>query len=143
MRLPFFGRGMTNDCVHSFGHSFVTQISFAYIIVRAAVVASPPFLSSSESEGMLSTHGDFPAFRLCTASSTSSLSTGRLSSSCVGVWLLWSRLVPGWISYLYRPLQYSVHRFRTAVHSVKMIPLLLSMTADLCCWVLVRALGEL
>ena len=36
---------------------------------------------------MLSTPGNFPALRLCTASSTSSLSTGRPSDSWVGVWL--------------------------------------------------------
>ena len=36
-------------------------------------VAMPPFLSSPE--GMLPTPGDFPAFRLCTSSSTSALST--------------------------------------------------------------------
>ena len=59
--------------------------------VMAVVVALPPFLSSSE--GMLSTRGDLPAFRLCTASSNSSLSKGRLSSCCMGVWLLWTRLV--------------------------------------------------
>ena len=38
------------------------------------------------------------------------------------------------------PLQYLVHQFRTAVLSVRMFPLLSSMTADLCRWVLVRAL---
>ena len=44
---------------------------------------------------MLSIPGDFPAFRLLTASSTSSLSTGRLSALCVCVWLLSSRLGSG------------------------------------------------
>ena len=58
------------------------------------VVASPSFLGSSE--GMLSTPGDFPAIRLRTAYSTYSLNKGRLSTSCVGVWSLWSRLVSGW-----------------------------------------------
>ena len=37
---------------------------------------------------------------------------------------------------MYRPLKYSVHRFRTAVLSVRMFPPLSSMTADLRCWVL-------
>ena len=47
----------------------------------------------------------------------------------------------GWSSSLYRPLPYSVHEFRTVVFSVRVIPLLSSKTADLCCWVLVRACG--
>ena len=93
--------------------------------------------------GMLSIPKDFPAFRLHTASSATSLSTGRLSASCVWVWLLWSWLVSGWSSQVYRPLQYSVHLFRTAELSVRMFPLLSSMTADLCCWVLVRVLRVL
>ena len=99
------------------------------------------FLSSSE--GMLSTPGDFPAFGLRTASSTSSFSTGRLSASCERVWLLWSRLVSGWSSQLYRSLQYSVYWFRTALLFVRMFPLLSSMTADLCCWLLLRTLRVL
>ena len=80
LRLPFFGKGITSNWVHSFGHSFVSQI-FLHITVRTVIVASPPFLSNSE--GMLSTPGDFPAFRQCKASSTSSLCTGRFSGSCV------------------------------------------------------------
>ena len=68
---PFFGKGMTSDCVHFFDHFFVSQISWHI----AVVAASPPF---SSSEGVLSTPGDFPAFRLRTASSASCLSTGRL-----------------------------------------------------------------
>ena len=51
-RLPFFGKGMTSDCVHSFGLSFVSQI-FLHVAVRNFIVASPPFLSSTE--GMFST----------------------------------------------------------------------------------------
>ena len=90
LRWPFYGKGMTSDCVHS----FISHI-FWHITVRTVVV-SPPFLDRSE--GMLSTPGDFPALVLRTASSASSLSTGRLSASCVGVWLLWSRLVSGWSS---------------------------------------------
>ena len=97
------------------------------------------FLGSSEE--MLPSPGDFYAFRLCTATSTSSFSIGRrsLSASCVGVWLLWSRLVSmdGVCSCIGH---FSTQWFRTAVHSVRMFPLLSSMTADLSCWVLVRAL---
>ena len=48
-----------------------------------------------------------------------------------------------WSSQWNRPLQYSVHRFRTAVLSDRMFPVLYPMTADLCCWVLVRALRVL
>ena len=62
----------------STGHSFISQTSL-HIPVSAVVAASPPFLSSSK--GMLPTPGDFPAFSLNTASSTSSLSTGRLLAS--------------------------------------------------------------
>ena len=61
----------------------------------------------------------------------------------MGVWLLWSRLVSGCSPYLCRSLQYSVHWFRTAVLSVRMSLLLSSMTADLCFWLLVRALRVL
>ena len=124
---------MTSDCVHS----FISHI-FRHITVRSVGVVSPPFLSSSE--GKLSTPGDFPALGLCTASSTSSFGTGRLSACCVGVWLLWSRQVSGWSLQFYRSLQYSVHWFRTAVLSVRMFRLLSSMTADLYCWLLVRML---
>ena len=92
-RFPFFGKDMITDCVHSFGHSFVSQI-FWHIAVWTVVVASPPLLSSSE--GMLSNPEDFPTFRLRTASSTVFFTTGRLSASCVVVWLLWSRLVSRW-----------------------------------------------
>ena len=56
---------MTSDCV-------VSQIVWP-IVVRTVAGTSPSFLSSSER--MLSTSGDFCAFRLRTASSTSSLST--------------------------------------------------------------------
>ena len=50
---------------------------------------------------------------------------GRLSVSCVGVWLLWSRLVSRWSPYtLYRPLQYSIYQLRAAVLPVRMILLL-------------------
>ena len=67
LEVAFFGKGMTTDCVHSFGHSFASQILW-HIDVRTVFVASRPFLSSSVA--MLSTPGDFPAFRLRTASST-------------------------------------------------------------------------
>ena len=42
LRLPSFGKRLTSECVHSFGHSVVSQISW-YIAVRSVVVASPPF----------------------------------------------------------------------------------------------------
>ena len=42
-----------------------------------------------------------------------------------------------------RPLQYSVRRFRTAMLSVRMFPLMSAMSTDLSCWVLVRALRVL
>ena len=44
LRFPFFGKGMMNDCVHSFGHSFVSQI-FWHTAVRTVVMATPPFHS--------------------------------------------------------------------------------------------------
>ena len=66
---------MTSDCVHSFGHSFVSQIF--HIAVSTIVVVSPPL---SSSEGMFSTLRDLPTVRLFTASSTS---TGRFSTSFV------------------------------------------------------------
>ena len=49
-------------------------IYIIHITIMTVVVASPPFLRNSE--GMLSSPGAFPAFRLHTDSSTSSLSTG-------------------------------------------------------------------
>ena len=94
--LPFFGKGMTSDCVHSFGHSFVSQI-FWHITVRTVVV-SLPFFSSSD--GMVSSPGDITAFRPCKTSLTAFLSTYKLSASYLGVCLLWSRLVSGWSSFL-------------------------------------------
>ena len=78
----FFSKGMTSDCVHSFSKTFVFHI-FWHIAVRTVAVVSPQFLSSSQK--MLSMPGDFPAFRRCTASTVSSLTTGRLSASRVGV----------------------------------------------------------
>ena len=91
------------------------------------------FVFLSSSGGKLSTLGDFPACRLCTASLTSSVCTVRLLASCVGVWLLYSRLVSECSSQLYRPLQYWVHPFRTDVLSIGTFLLLSSMTADSCC----------
>ena len=61
-----------SNCVHSFGHSFISQI-FWHIAVRTVVVASSPFLSSSD--WMLSTPGVFHAFRLCTVAYTTSIQT--------------------------------------------------------------------
>ena len=91
------------------------------------------FVFLSSLGGKLSTLGDFPACRLCTASLTSSVCTVRLLASCVGVWLLYSRLVSECSSQLYRPLQYWVHPFRTDVLSIGTFLLLSSMTADSCC----------
>ena len=85
LEVAFFVKGMTSDCAHSFGHSFVSQI-FWHIGVRTVVVASFPFLSSLE--GMLFAPGGFPAFKLSRASSSSSLSKDRLSVFCVGHCLL-------------------------------------------------------
>ena len=67
--------------------------TFSGVSLTWIVVASALFFRSSE--GRLSAPGYFPAFRLRTASSISSLSTGRLSAFCAGIWLLWSRLVSG------------------------------------------------
>ena len=57
---------MTCDCVHSFGHSFVSSKIFWHIALslRTVVVPSHPFVSSSD--GMLSIPGDSSAFRLHT-----------------------------------------------------------------------------
>ena len=81
--------------IHTFDHSFVSQV-FWHSAVRTVIVGSPLFLSSSERR--LSNPGDTSAFRLCTASATSSFSTGRLWASLVWVWLLWSKLVSYWIA---------------------------------------------
>ena len=54
------GKCRKSNCVHSFGHSCNSH-TFWHIAVRTVVVASPPFLSSSE--GMLSTPGDFFCFQ--------------------------------------------------------------------------------
>ena len=51
--LPFLGKGMMSDCVHSCSHFFVSQI-FWHIVI---VVAWLPFISSSDK--VLSTPGDF------------------------------------------------------------------------------------
>ena len=66
LRLHFCEKGTANDCVYSFRHFLVSQI---WHITVSPVVASRPFLSSSET--MLSTLGDFIACRLCTTSTTS------------------------------------------------------------------------
>ena len=76
LRFPFFGTGIISDCVHSFGHFFCSQIHW-HRAVRALTTSLPPFFTSSE--GMLSTSGDLPSFRLRTAASTFSFSIGRLS----------------------------------------------------------------
>ena len=49
-----------------------------------------------------------------------------------------------WIEFILvkATLLYSVYQFRTAVLSVRMFPLL-PITADLCCWDLMRALRVL
>ena len=47
LRLSFFVKGVTSDCVDSLGYFFVSQI-FWHIAVRTVVVAWSPFLSSSE-----------------------------------------------------------------------------------------------
>ena len=46
LTLHFFDKGKTRDCVHSFGHSLVSQI-FWHIAARTVGVASPPFPTSS------------------------------------------------------------------------------------------------
>ena len=66
-----------------FSHYFVSKI-FWHNTVRTVVVASPPFISSSE--GVLSTPRDFPAFILRTATSASFLKTDRLLAR-VSRWL--------------------------------------------------------
>ena len=95
LRFPFFGSGIINDCVHSFGHFFCSLICW-HRAVRALTTTSPPFFTSSK--GMLSTPGDLPSFSLHTAASTSSFSIGRLSSPSVEGRLVCSNEVSGWIS---------------------------------------------
>ena len=110
---------MRNDCVHSFGHSFVSQI-FWRSAVRT-VVASPPFLRSSEECCPLPE----TFLRSNCAQPLQSFPSAQVGFQPLV--LLWSRLVCGWTS----PLQYSLHCFGTAVLSNRMFPLL--------SWVLVRA----
>ena len=93
LRFPFFGNGINNDCVHSFGHIFCSQIHL-HSAVRAMTTSLPPIFTSSE--GTLSTPGDLQSFRLCTAASTSSFSIGRLSLPSVEGRLVCSNEVSGW-----------------------------------------------
>ena len=85
--LYFCGKGITSDCVHFFDHSFVSQIFWQDCYCCLASILK-------QLRG-----NDVNSWRLFfIASSTSSFSIGRLSASCVGVWLLWSSLVSWWSS---------------------------------------------
>ena len=108
--------------------------------VSLFVFVSPALLNRSE--GKLSTPGDFPAFRLCIASTTSSLRTGRLSARFVGS----SYSGVGWCPERVRGCV--GHRSTQSSGSeqpcfVRTFSLMSSLTADLGCWALERALRVL
>ena len=65
LEFPFFGMGVIRDCVHFWGHCLESQILWQ-MCVNTCIVSCPPCFQSSA--GMSSMPGDFPVFRLLTAS---------------------------------------------------------------------------
>ena len=125
-----------SDCVHSLSHSFVSEI-FWQIAVRACFCLA---CLHEQAEG-----------ECCPLLKMFSLSAcvqplQHLPSTQVGFQpFVWgsdysggSRLLSGWSSKLYRPLQYSVNRFRTAVLSIRMF--CTAVFDD--CWLMLLELGE-
>ena len=80
------GSVMTNDWVHGFGHSPVSQI-LLQIVVRALITSTPPAWTSSA--GMLLTPADITFCNDCTATSTSLRRIGWSSSVSVLMDLHW------------------------------------------------------
>ena len=115
LRLPFFGRGITSDFVHSVSHFSVPKSSDIDLLVFLLFLPTSTQLLIS-SEGMSSIPGHLPVFALLLL--PLHLSTGGLSSLSVEDWLVCSMEPSVSSSQLFTSPQYHAHLLSTPTLSV-------------------------